>query len=324
MYLGEVDFIQQPAPSEIPNNIRGNSAFIDGNGVSPFGRPGIGVIEPNAPNMLNDPDTDPDGGENLDPLDLGTTFYNLANPIFLSLYSGIIDPLETDSLPPNTGTAAGNGFVGGDVLVQPSRSSSLFLFADVFAHLGLGRWADGDPFSENTNTDDLDALILWDDMALDDNGNPFFNPETDKLYFSVCRNSTVIGELDSLFNWQIEEGDILAPPDTLGLSPKIFIPAEALGLATVRSIDFFSTYGIPNPQWDWLDMWADELDALDIISILRPDPGDENTKFLTIEDALLAQHGVKPAQTPEPSSLTLVFMGFAWTIFHCRRRRLLC
>ena len=88
--------------------------------------------------------------------------------------------------------------------------------------------------------DDLDALILRE------NGVPGFSPQqslrldgrgTDMLVFSVRRGSAVIGMPDSIFGLPIEEGDLLVPPIPGGFSPfpGIFIAAESLGLATLRS-----------------------------------------------------------------------------------------
>ena len=79
----------------------------------------------------------------------------------------------------------------------------------------------------------------------------------DTIAFSVRRGSAVIGQPDSLFGVPIEEGDILTVP-TLAVSPfpALLIPAEALGLLTVRS-------GSPLPFG-----FGDEVDAIDV-----PEPG---------------------------------------------------
>jgi hypothetical protein len=81
----------------------------------------------------------------------------------------------------------------------------------------------------------------------------WLNGSTDMLLFSVRRGSNVIGQQDSQFNQPIEPGDILAPPIVPGARPRIFIPAEALGLNTVRmghtlfgdDVDAAATVGEP-------------------------------------------------------------------------------
>jgi hypothetical protein len=113
--------------------------------------------------------------------------------------------------------------------------------------LGLDRVAGPD-------SDDLDALILWENLM------PGFQPATmpfewesgtkDMLVFSVRRGSAVIGMPDSRFGLPISEGDLLSTPRLGGVSPfpSLVIPAEALGLATMRS---------------GISLRNDELDAAD-------------------------------------------------------------
>jgi hypothetical protein len=96
-------------------------------------------------------------------------------------------------------------------------------------------------------TDDLDALVLFEDGVLG------LTPG-DYVRFSVRRGSAVVGIPDSLFGVPIEPGDILMPPPVPGIPPAIFIPAERLGLATVRTGTAFVCVGGPT---------GDELDALD-------------------------------------------------------------
>jgi hypothetical protein len=132
LYLGP----KVPTPPPPPFAVPGNMDVIDGDGLFPFGGPGTGLVEPNP----STPVTLPNPGDNLDALDIDTTLAYLSGPIFLSLDAAFADPLEALGVPPNTGTAVGNGFVGGDVLVQPARSTPLALYASAFADLGLDRW----------------------------------------------------------------------------------------------------------------------------------------------------------------------------------------
>lgn len=219
----------------------GNTAFIDGDGVAPFGGPGLGLIEPNPFSF----GAVPDRGDNLDALDVNTRTGHLLGPVFFSMDARFADPFEGGS-PPNTGTAPGNGFSSGDVVVTSPFGP--FLYAPAGA-LGLD--------SAGFDSDDLDALALFDDGAIEPLGRgvgiPFYSPDRDRILFSVRRGSAIIGTPDSLLGLRIEEGDVLAPPTAAGLPPAIFITAEALGLATVRS---GTTAGMNA---------GDELDALDIL-----------------------------------------------------------
>ncbi len=237
-----------------------NAGVFDGNGgLTPFLAPGLNLIEPNPPTP-----TAPDPGDNLDAVDVNTSAADLAGPVYFSLDSSFPDPLEL-ALPANTGTALGNGFFGGDVLVSTLPGGPPALYAPGFM-LGLST---GDQ-------DDLDALILWE------NGTGVYEPvtgpyswvgvagagPTDMLLYSVRRASAIIGTLDSLWGIPIEEGDILVPMGPPGTPPGIFMPAEVLGLATVRS-GTGAAWGVPNPNWGNQDIWADDLDALDVV----PEPG---------------------------------------------------
>jgi hypothetical protein len=151
---------------------------------------------------------------------------------------------------PLHGTAAFHAFVGGDVIVTAAPFAAPAVFAPAIA-LGLD-------IAAGANTDDLDALALWE------NGSGVYEPSmmpydwagggTDMLLFSVRRGSAVIGLPDSIFGIPIEEGDILTTPLPTAMGgvspfPGIFIAAENLGLATVRS-------GLTGP-------FGDDLDALD-------------------------------------------------------------
>ncbi len=226
-------------PYSLPAPIFGNTALFDGDGFAPWGGPGLGLVEPNPPTPFVPL---PDPGDNLDAFDLdtpvGATF-----PVFFSLDSSFLDPIEPGGLlfPVNTGTALANGVVGGDILFATGPGlGGVYATA---AMLGL------DTFG--TDTDDLDALVLWEDGDLS-------HSPADFLLFSVRRASGIIGTLDSLLGLPIEEGDVLISPVTLGLPagspPGIYIPAEAIGLATVRSGAVLQHSG-----------FGDELDALDTI-----------------------------------------------------------
>lgn len=230
-YLGPVAVTPFVAP--IPGFGPGNTAISDGDGLFPWGGPGVGLIEPNppTPGALLDP------GDNLDALDADTGLADPFGPIYFSLDSRFADPLEV--FPANTGTAGANGFVSGDVLITfAGGAPGVFIPAGV---LGLDLIAGPD-------SDDLDGLALYE------NGDGLFGPN-DVIYFSVRRGSAVIGAPDSLNGMPIEEGDILTLPIPGGVSPfpSIFIPAEALGLGTFRSgsAGAFAPFG-------------DELDALDL------------------------------------------------------------
>lgn len=235
-----------------------HTVLFDGSGTAPPAVPhpaltslhGLGLIEPHA-----SAPTLPDSGDNLDALDVDTAgvLGNVPFPIYFSLDSSFADPLET-AMPPstgpvNSGSAAAHGFSGGDVLVALTPGAAPTVYASANA-LGLDLLAGPD-------TDDLDALVLWE------NGVPGYQPSinfippydwgpggADMLLFSVRRGSAVIGMPDSAFGVTIEEGDILVPPFMGGPAlPAIFIAAENLGLATARS-------AAANP--------ADDLDALDV------------------------------------------------------------
>ncbi len=255
-------FVTTPAPWLVPPGFFGfNIAATDGDGFAPSGAPGIGLIEPNPPT----PGMLPDHGDNLDALDVDMPGPWMGPdeppppifPVFYSLDSAFPDPLEVP--PANSGTAMANGFVGGDVLVTMAPGGPPAVYAPAAA-LGL------DFGGMEPDLDDLDALALWDDgMVIDDpaGGEPvfFYHPDNDWLVYSVRRGSAVIGMPDLLSGAPIEEGDLLMSPlafgAPIGAPPAIVLPAEAMGLATVRSgtaIEF--NHG-------------DDLDALDVV----PEPG---------------------------------------------------
>ena len=256
-----------------------NLGEFDGNGAAPFGGPGLDLIEANPPSV----GALPDEGDNLDAWDIDTPVRGENNPegegqggrsVYFSLDSHFPEPFEPGP-PVNTGTAVANGYVGGDVLVSELTGAAPSLFADS-RFLGLNG---GKPFDSpnDLDVDDLDALVLWN------NDNPEYDPVTgpyswtegtDMLLFSLRRNSALLQTptLDALGSgMEITEGDILVPvqigPDEW--APGIFINAEALGIATVRSGQGKS-WGVSNPRYEGEDIWDDELDALDVQQVEAP------------------------------------------------------
>ncbi|MCG8457715.1 MAG: hypothetical protein MI919_15680, partial [Holophagales bacterium] len=179
----------------------GNTSGLDGNGIFPFGGPGVGLIEPNPPT----PGGFPDPGDTIDAADFRAPMPR----IYFSLDASYVDPLE--GFPVNSATAAANGVLPGDVLI--SGGGGAFAVWAPAPLLGLGP------------ADDLDALILWE------NGDGVFVPSvvpfdwqfgggTDMLLFSVRRASPLIGTPDAFFGVPIEEGDILTtPPGGPGTPP---------------------------------------------------------------------------------------------------------
>ncbi len=241
-----------------------SSDSIDGDGLFPFGAPGLGLMEPNpaGPGV-------PDPGTNLDGLDIDTlTTAPGLFPVYFSLDAGFFDPMEGM---PNTASALGNGLgVGGDVYVTMAPGAFPMLFAPAMM-LGLDLFG--------PDTDDLDALVLWE------NGTGVYEPTpgpfgwlggADMLLFSVRRGSAIIGMPDSLCGMPIDAGDILLPPPVAGMPPGIWIPAEALGLATFRSGTMFTN---------------DDLDALDVTCTLVADLNLDSVVDLIDLSMLLANFG---------------------------------
>lgn len=217
----------------------GHVGVVDGDGMmspSGFVYPGVGIKEPTMPTFMPGPST----GDNLDALDEETPhgFY----PAFFSLEGALIDPLSGI---PGSGSAAFHGFSSADVLATFAPGALPFPWAPAGA-LGLDLMG--------PNSDDLDALIIWE------NGTGVYEGPIapyswttgahDMVLFSVSRGSAVVGMPDSLLGLPIEPGDILMPPVPGGLSPfpGILYAAENLGLATMRG-------GFGNV--------GDELDAAD-------------------------------------------------------------
>jgi hypothetical protein len=235
VYAGPV----APAP---PAPVLGNTDWNDGNGLAP---PipllrGFGLIEPNPITIPLPGPVLPDAGDNLDAVDMDTRLSDFPGPIYFSMDFSTADPYEP-SPPVNNGTAPANGFSGADVVVEVAPGPMALSCPAATLGLDLG----------GANTDDLDALIFNDADA-----STTCTPG-DTLLFSVRRGSAVIGALDSCQATPIEEGDILTFPFGPPGTPCIFIAAEALGLATVRS----GTNVLPT---------GDELDALDIMPHVVP------------------------------------------------------
>lgn len=247
----------------------GSVAFLDGNGMvslSPALYPGLGLVEPRPPTPVL-----PKIGDNLDALEMDPGSATGGPPVlgfFFSLDAAWPDPMTGF---PNTGSALAHGFPPGAVLRTPVPGGAPVMYA-VPGLLGLDLI--GGPMS-----DDLDALVLAENGAAgyQPSLTPYdwaFAGGTDMLLFSVRRGSAVIGAPDSLFGIPISEGDILTTPIPTALGgvspfPAIFIAAENLGLATLRS----GTGGNFNDELDALDLDPKPLidcdgngveDALDI------------------------------------------------------------
>ncbi len=232
----------------------GNRQFTDGNGDTCVG---VGLVEPHpaVPGL-------PDAGDNLDAVDFQTVAAQLPGPVFISLDTTFVDPLEGP--PANSGSAAANGFVGGDVVAVTDTvtgpAPTLFIPA---MQLGLDRVQ-----GAGRDSDDLDA------MALSTDGDGVFNPEqgvfqdgTDWILFSVRRGSAVIGRPDSRSGIPIDAGDILTVPVPGGLSPfpAIVVPAERLGLASFRRFPMCGTN-----EGNDVSRGCDDVDAIDTFD-RRPD-----------------------------------------------------
>lgn len=293
-----------------PGPLGFNTGLYDGNGgMTPFPAPGLNLVEPNPPSVQKFPSPmGRDDGDNLDAWDLETPpplpdmQRNVVYFSLDSIYTMLPDPLEP-APPVNSGTAAAHGFVGGDVLQSNLSGAPPTLYADS-RQLGLngGVFVPGQP--NELDEDDLDALVLWE------NGIPDYQPVeepygwlrgADMLLYSVRRNSAVINTPDALFGMPITEGDVLVPvaigPNVY--APGIFIPAEALGLSTVR-MGGGASWGVINPKFE-ADQWSDDLNALDVEQVVPIADGTGDGKvggadFLVWQRGFgLSGPGVSPA-----------------------------
>ncbi|MCK4275051.1 MAG: hypothetical protein KAX78_00950, partial [Phycisphaerae bacterium] len=222
-----------------------NTAYTDGDGMFPPGALGVGLIEsilgiPPDPGMQKEDD-------DLDALDIDTTPGDVSGqmPIYFSLDANFNDPLDGIG---NTGSAALNGFLGGDILRSVGGGVPVVYATPGQLSLDMN----------GRDTDDLDALVLVDD------GDGLYQPAVDFVAFSVRRGSGVIGMIDSIMSMPISEGDILVPQGGAGgMTPGILVPAEWLGLATLRS----GTVGPYN--------FDDDLNALDVRTPILGDTNDD-------------------------------------------------
>lgn len=208
---------------------------FDGDGIPGAGggtARGLGLREPNIPGVV-------DTGDDLDALNLQPM--DPSEKLFFSVDGAIVDPHSG-----RAGSNTANTLGVSPAAVLRRQGSSLGVYATP-AQLGLDR--------AGFATDDLDALILWD------NGDGVYTPSQnpndwvdadgnlvgDMLLFSVRRGSSVVGRPDSKFGLPIEPGDILMAPVNGGTEPAIYLSAETLDLSTARSTGF-----------------ADDLDAIAI------------------------------------------------------------
>ncbi|MFC1572206.1 Ig-like domain-containing protein [Candidatus Eisenbacteria bacterium] len=216
----------------------GNRAVIDGNGVAPSGRPGLGLIEPNPPTVYALPDT----GDNVDAFDQGTRPSHLQDRIYFSLDAEFADWAETFTAPPNVGAAAANGVNAADILVTVAGSGTFSVYASASA-LGLGTLGE---------EDDVDGIAIWDD------GDGIYEPNIDRILFSLRRGSGSLYMTDCRLGLPITEADVLTP------GPCILIPGESLGLDTSRG-GIVSPYQVP-----------DDLNAIDRLPAREAPVGNDD------------------------------------------------
>ena len=227
-----------PAPVPPFGAPPGNAAVIDGDGLpfpSAFTYPGLGLIEPTSGGCVL-----PEPGDNVDAIDVdGPSIF----PVYFSLDAGFLDvPCGF----PLGASAAASGTLPGDVLIAGGGGLPPLVWIGAPA-MGLDLFGPG--------TDDLDALAIWENgTGLWENAGMAYGwlgGLTDMVIFSVREGSAIIGTPDSLLGVPIEAGDLLIPPTIAGLPPQMYIAAENLGLATLRS-GFLA---------------SDDLDALDILPV---------------------------------------------------------
>lgn len=212
---------------------------IDGNGLASVGgsarRRGLGLLEPHIRFLPPQPATPPylNPGDDLDALQLPQPPTSPPVGIFFSVDGLIIDPR--------------NGIRGSNTAgtITPNRPPGSVLFVPFGGAVTAQEYATATELGLDPALDDLDALILRE------NGLPGFQKSTalydwlpstpggahDMLLFSVRSGSQIVGTPDSILGLPIEPGDLLIAP-FLGLaatSPGIVIPAEDLGLRTMRA-----------------------------------------------------------------------------------------
>lgn len=203
---------------------------VDGSNVVSNSSAGLNELAYDADGSLGYPSLGLTENDDLDALDVSYASHPGAQVLSGSNYF---------SLDPASAATVGGGS-GADVFVSTGGGSSLSTFA-TFSDLGLGF------------TDDIDALILADNgNGTYDEPDSFFDwtdMSSDMLLFSLAPNSPMIGSLDAVRNLTIEPGDILSfvGGSTNGIG--IFLPAEDLGLQTIRSGDAIS----------------DNLNAMDVV-----------------------------------------------------------
>ncbi len=207
----------------------GNVGAFDGDGCrssSGSAYPGLGLAEIGAP-------ADELDALEMDQIDL------CGCGVFFSLSAS---SASAQSPFPGIGT-----LVGGDILLAYSSpctgSSNTVLRVHSAASLGLDLFG--------PNTDDVDALALTELSGPSCGAPPFPGVP---ILFSVARGSAVLGLPDSRYGVPIEPDDILEPPLAPTVPPRIYIPAEVLGLKTMRTHGF-----------------ADDLDGLVVTSLLLCD-----------------------------------------------------
>jgi len=266
-----------PPFSFFPN---ANTQVLDGDGVA-TPNPGLGLVEPNPPAPAPPFPAIPDVGDNLDAVDVDAPFPGFGTPVFFSLDGGFADPIENPTVAfpgPNFGTAAANAVSGADILTAGVGTGAFGIYAPSFA-LDL------------TAGDDIDALAVADVGPTVGISDPVTVPGaaydwlgggSDMVLFSLRRGSPTIGTPDAFTGTPIEEGDILTPTATG--APGIFVAAEDIGLGTLRSgtatfVDSFAT------------LWADDLDALDVVQTKLADVTGDYIVDDTDIDAMAALPG---------------------------------
>ncbi len=269
----------------------GNRASIDGDGVAPSGRPGLGLIEPCPPTLY----CLPDSGDNLDALALSTRPEDLQGYIYFSLDAAYVDWAEAFSAPPNTGTAVANGVSAADILVRTPGSSSFTVYTTA-ADLGL---------QSLLEEDDVDAISVWDRGVRGE-----YEPGIDRILFSLRRGSASLGTPDCRLGWLITEADVLTP------GPCILIPGESLGLDTSRwgiitpyqvpdDLDGMSRtfpHSAPIGNGDEVEVGVGQAAPIPVVENDFPLDGDLVPASLTI--VTRPQHGVIEHIDPETGVVT--------------------